>query len=130
MNIICVDTNQWDLTRLKQQAQRYAPGAVIHGCRSPDRALELARSEGCDILLTEIDLLNVQYDGFMLAEKIKRLNPHVNIIFVTARMDDISPYRSFQLRASGYIRKPCQPEKMAEEFSHLRYAEIVPSMVK
>ena len=122
MTVICVDVKRWDLWRLKSQVRRFVTEAVIYGCRSPDKAYELAREKGCDVLLTEIDLLSVQYDGFILAGKIKSLNPRVNIIFVTARTDIISPRRAFQIPASGYIVKPCLPEKIEDQFANLRFA--------
>lgn len=122
MNVICVEPGPVGLARLKSQIRRLMPEAAIHGCRSPDEALRRARAEGCDLLLTEIDLGGGQYDGFLLAEEMETVNPRVNIIFVTERMDNLRAGRALALHASGYVKKPCEPQALAREFKYLRYA--------
>ena len=84
MNVLCVDPSPWGLLELKHEVRLIAPNAVVHGCRTSEKAIALARAEGCDVLLTEIDFGGPRWEGLELAERIKGINPAVNIIFVTA----------------------------------------------
>lgn len=124
MNIICVDRSSFALRNLLRETQHIMPEAAVQGCKSPDEAVTVAEREGCDILLTDIDLDSRRTDGFMLAEKIKALNPYVNIIFVTEHTEGKYGCAAFQLRASGYITKPYKTSELAREFAHLRYAVV------
>ena len=95
---------------------------MIHGCRDPDTALSLAKSEGCDILLTEIDLGGPKREGLDFAMQMQAINPEVNVIFVTTFAEWDYARDVIQMRASGFVRKPYKAERLAEEFDHLRYA--------
>lgn len=123
MRILCVDRSPFGLLDLKHKVKAVKPDAVIVGCRDPEDALSLAKSEGCDVLLTEIDLGRSKREGLDFAMRMQAINPHVNIIFVT----DFSEYDFardvIQMRASGFVRKPYKKEQLMEELTHLRYAE-------
>ena len=121
MRILCVDPDHNDAVRLRQALGAVSPEAVIHSCRSAHEALNRAESEGCDVLLTEIDLGENQADGFVLAQQVAALNPGVNIIFVTERMDSARARLALELHASGYVRKPCTRQSLAEQFRNLRH---------
>ena len=81
----------------------------------------MARSEGCDVLLTEIDLGGDKWEGLHLAEQVKSINPRVNIIFVTVCSEQECAEAVLRLRVSGFITKPYEPEALSEEFANLRY---------
>ena len=107
---------------MKREVQKTVPNARVTACRNPHKAVELAETEGCDVLLTGIDMGASKYEGLDLAQKIKEINPRVNIIFVTACAEWEHAEEIFQLRASGYVRKPYEQQRLAEEFANLRYA--------
>lgn len=67
MQIICVDPNRQELSKLQQHVRQLIPDAEIHGSHIPAEGIALAREHGCDVLLTEIGLNNVQVDGFVFA---------------------------------------------------------------
>ena len=121
MKVLCVDPSPWGLLELKNEVRRIAPGAVVHGCRSSDKAVALARDEGCDVLLTEIDFGGPRWEGLTLAERVKGINPAVNIIFVTAFSERDYAKELIQLRVSGFVRKPYEGKDLAREFSNLLY---------
>ena len=123
MQIICVDPSPKGLAYLTRSARSVSPDADIHGSRSPAEALDLARRHGCDGLLTEVELDCLLVDGFILAEQIQEINPRVNIIFVSQRINDVLAGKALALHASGYVRKPYDRQRLAREFSELRYAE-------
>lgn len=124
MKILCVDRSPWGLLDLKRKVRAINPDAVIHGCRDPETALSLAKSEGCDILLTEIDMGGSKREGLDLALQMQTINPMVNIIFVTTFEEWEYAREVIQMRISGFVRKPYKPQQLAEEFAHLRYASM------
>ena len=121
MRILCVENTPLGLFHLKRNTRRIVPGAAIRGCRDPEKAVALARTEGCDVLLTEIDLNRSKWAGLFLARRIKDLNPRVNIIFVTVLSERECAEEALRLRVSGFVTKPYQLETLAEEFANLRY---------
>jgi len=122
MKVLCVERDFFALRHMKRVIPRIVPEAEVHYCRDPDKAKELAETEGCDVLLTGIDMGAARDEGVTLAEKVNRLNPHVNIIFVTVCEAREYANRIIPLRLSGYVRKPYEPSQLAEEFANLRYA--------
>lgn len=121
MQILCVERSALGLAQLKRNAARAAPGAVIRSCRDSREALEMVRSEGCDVLLTEIDLGGDKWEGLHLAEQVKSVNPRVNIIFVTVCSERECAEELLRLRVSGFVTKPYEAETLTEEFANLRY---------
>ena len=122
MKILCVDRSPWGLMDMKRKVKAIKPDAVIHGCRDPEDALSIAKSEGCDVLLTEIDLGGPKREGLDFALRMQTINPEVNVIFVTTFAEWDYARDVIQMRASGFVRKPYKAERLAEEFAHLRYA--------
>lgn len=122
MIILCVDRSLLDLMDLKHKVKAVRPNAVVYGCREPDKALSIAKSEGCDVLLTEIDLGGSQREGLDLALRMQAIHPAVNIIFVTTFEESDFARDVIQMRVSGFVRKPFTQQQLEEEFAKLRYA--------
>ena len=122
MNIFCIARSPLELMDLKHRVKRIQPEAAIYGCREPEAALSLARSEGCDVLLTDIDLGGPLREGLNFARRMQAVNPKVNIIFVTTFEEQDYAKDVIQMRVSGFVRKPYKTAQLAEEFAHLRYA--------
>ena len=122
MNILCVEQDRTKLRQLKRDARAFVPRAHITVCRDPCKAEAVAKAKGCDVLLTDSVFDGFRLDGTMLAELIQRVNPRVNIIFVTVCGEWEHAEAIFRLRVSGYVRKPYEPSQLAEEFANLRYA--------
>ena len=122
MTILCVDRSLLGLMDLKHKVKAVRPNAVVYGCREPDKALSIAKSEGCDVLLTEIDLGGSQREGLDFALRMQAIHPAVNIIFVTTFEESDFARDVLQMRVSGFVRKPFKQQQLEEEFSKLRYA--------
>ena len=122
MTILCVDRSLLGLMDLKYKVKAVRPNAVVYGCREPDKALSIAKSEGCDVLLTEIDLGGSQREGLDFALRMQAIHPAVNIIFVTTFEESDFARDVIQMRVSGFVRKPFKQQQLEEEFSKLRYA--------
>ena len=122
MKVLCVERDIFQLGHMKREEKRIVPDARVTACRSPSKAKEIVETEGCDVLLTGIDMGGGKTEGIRLARTIKEINPRVNIIFVTVCGEWEHAAAIFQLRPSGYVRKPYESQRLAEEFANLRYA--------
>jgi DNA-binding response OmpR family regulator len=72
--------------------------------------LELFREEAPDIVVA--DVMMPRLDGFSLAEIIRRENPLVPIIFLTARSQPADVVRGFELGGSDYLKKPFSMDEL------------------
>lgn len=72
--------------------------------------LELFREECPDIVVA--DVMMPRLDGFSLAEIIRRDNPQVPIIFLTARSQPADVVRGFELGGSDYLKKPFSMDEL------------------
>ncbi len=117
MRILAIDDEKLALESLMDAIRAEEPDAEIRGFRYADDALEYAESHTCDIAFCDIRM--VEMNGITLAEKLKQINPRVNIIFATG----FSMYHeaAFSLYASGYLVKPITTEKVREALDNLRY---------
>ena len=122
MNIICVDASRINLFGLQRRTKSIVPRASVYICQNADQAAKLAREKGCDVLLTDIDMGGENGEGIQLAERIQKINPRVNIIFITACGEWEYAQEIMSLRISGYLRKPYEPSELVKEFENLRYA--------
>ena len=69
MKVLCVERDIFQLGKMKREVGKIAPGASVLTCRDPDRAAALAKAEGCDVLLTGIDMGGGKYEGIDLTER-------------------------------------------------------------
>ena len=76
-----------------------------------------AGRNGCDIAFLDIEMRGV--NGITLAKRFQKINPKVNIIFVTGYGDYTG--EAFSLYASAYIMKPVTSEKVKKALETLRY---------
>lgn len=120
MTVVCVDDHSVMLKGIKQSVGQILPDASIVAFTNAEEALGFAKENGCDVLISEIELCGT--DGLSLAQKIKKLNPRVNIIFLTVCDEREYAKAVLELKPSGYIVKPAKKEQLALELSGLRYS--------
>ena len=119
MTIVCVDDHTVMLQGLAQTVRQILPDASISTFVRAGEALEFAKENGCDILISEIELCGI--NGLTLAQRIKKLNPNVNIIFLTVCDEKEHAKEVLKIKPSGYLVKPASEEQIALELSSLRY---------
>ena len=119
MTIVCVDDHPVTLKGLEQSVQCILPEASTHAFESADDAFSFVKRNGCDVLISEIELRGA--NGLALARSIKRVNPAVNIIFLTVCDEKEHAREVFDIRPSGYLVKPAAKEQLEFEFKNLRY---------
>ena len=122
MNVLCVDQDRTKLRQMKRDAKEIVPDARIAACRDPSRAERLAREKGCDVLLTNTVLDGSNWDGVMLAERIQRVNPRVNIIFITDHADTSAAYDAWQIGASAFLLRSYEKRRLAKALANPRFA--------
>ena len=104
--------------RSTEKAIRAAlPGADIHSFMKSEELLEFAEKKHIDIAFLDINMRGIT--GLDLAEKLKKIAPRLNIIFVTGFNDYKS--EAMDLHASGYIMKPATAEDILGEIGFLRF---------
>ena len=119
MTIICVDNTPIMLHSLKENAQNAYPSADVQTFLTEENALKYAEKVGCDVLLCEIN--PPRLEGLFLAEKLKNLNPRVNIIFVTVCSESEHAKEVLRLKPSGYLTKEATSAQILDELHNLRY---------
>ncbi|MBQ1229654.1 MAG: response regulator [Clostridia bacterium] len=120
MTVVCVDDHPILLKGLLKSVRQLLPDASIVALANADEAIGFAKENGCDVLISEIELCGV--DGLTLAKAVKKLNPKVNIIFLTVCDEKEHAKEVFQIKPSGYLLKPAKQEQLALELNNLRYA--------
>ena len=124
MNVPCADQDRTKLRQMKRDAKEIVPGAHITVCRDPHKAVAMAKVKGCDVLLTDTVFDGFSMDGVMLAEQIQRVNPHVNIIFLTDHADTSAAYGAWQIGASAFLLRPYEKQRLARAFADPRFALV------
>ena len=119
MTIVCVDNTPIMLQSLKENARAAYPDADVQAFLTEASALKYAEKFGCDVLLCEIN--PPRLEGLFLAEKIKKVNPRVNIIFVTVCSENEHAKAVLKLKPSGYLTKEATSAQILDELRNLRY---------
>ena len=121
MTIICADPSPISLFRMEQSIRRILPACSVHLCKKSETAIQAAKEDGCDVLITEIDFGRKKGEGIELASRILDLFPFANVIFATsAPVRDYAPL-IMRIKYSGYLTKPFSIEELEKEFKNLRH---------
>lgn len=100
------DPNLGQLLMNYLNAREYETNLVTDGAQ----AMQVFRKEKYQLCL--LDVMMPELDGFTLAKKIRALDPHIPIIFLTAKnlKDDV--IEGFKSGADDYITKPFSMEEL------------------
>ena len=119
MTIVCVDDHPIMLRGLSHTIRELVPDADVAAFENGNVALGYVRENGCDILISEIELCGIS--GLTLAQEIKQLNPRVNIIFLTVCDEREHAREVLRIKPSGYLVKPVEQDQLESELKNLRY---------
>ena len=123
MTIVCVDDHPIMLKGLSKNIRQLLPDAIVGSFANAEDAIEFAKENGCDVLISEIELFGI--DGVTLAQRIKNLNSKVNIIFLTVCDEKEHAKEVMRIKPSGYLVKPAKIEQLEFELNNLRYSSRV-----
>ena len=127
MNILLVDDEELQLLRLKNETKKvFSSDVTFYSYLNPLEALKENKDKKFDIAFLDIEMPGI--NGIQLAKELKKINPLINIIFVTA-YDDYA-IDAYKLHASGYLSKPVSASKIKEEIEALRYPILLKSEKK
>lgn len=126
MKVLLVDDEQLQLLRLQKACQAVLPNAEFVTYTNPVKALEENSKTIFDIAFLDIEMPSI--NGIQLAKKLKKINPLIKVIFVTAYNE--YALQAFQVHASGYITKPVNEVKIKEEVDHLQNVAPLASIKK
>ena len=93
------------------------PESEIYSCASATEAIEYAGKELFQVAFLDIELGDINMDGIMLAKKLKDIQPHLHIVFVTAYKK--YAVDAFSIHATGYLLKPVQKADLERELTFL-----------
>lgn len=116
MKILAVDDEKIALQGLLHCIEKAVPTASVSGFRYAGEAIAFMEENHCDVAFLDIEMKGMS--GVELAERLKAINPEVNIIFSTG----FGSYRdvAFDMHASGYLIKPITTERVKHELENLR----------
>lgn len=83
---------------------------AVSWAKDGELGLEAFEKEKFDLCI--LDIMMPKMDGFTLAEKLKKMNASVPIIFLTAKALKVDKLKGFKLGADDYIVKPVDEEEL------------------
>lgn len=89
---------------------------IIHAWNG-EEAVELFEQTAPDIILMDINMPKM--DGYEATAEIKRMNPYVPIIAVTAYAFATDKERMLESGFNGYVSKPINLAKLKEEINYI-----------
>lgn len=108
---------------MQKEISQIVPQAELQGFDLPESFLAYVEAQGCDVLLTEVEFWTERLGGIRQAKAVKKINPQVNIIFVTVCDEYEVSKELSDLRISGFITKPWKSETLAAAFQVLLHKE-------
>ena len=63
-------------------------------------------------LLLVLDVMMPKKDGFTLAQEIRKKDPHIPIIFLTAKSQTTDVVKGFEIGGNDYLKKPFSMEEL------------------
>ncbi len=100
------DTNLGQLLRNYLIAREYETTLVTDGAQ----AMQVFRKDRYQLCL--LDVMMPELDGFTLAKEIRALDPHIPIIFLTAKNLKEDVIEGFKSGADDYLTKPFSMEEL------------------
>ncbi|WP_125710399.1 response regulator transcription factor [Lacticaseibacillus porcinae] len=105
--LVVEDDEQFNaiLTRTLAQA-----GYQVQGATSANDAYNLMYEHSFDLILSDIMMPDI--DGYTFAETVRRTDPAIPILFITARDDIASKEKGFNVGIDDYMIKPVQLDEV------------------
>ena len=85
--------------------------SVIAACSNAKDALTVVEQHPVNIVMMDIRLKG-ELDGVDTATHIKKSHPHIEIIFLTAHLDDYNVDRAIKIDPTAYLSKPFNREEL------------------
>ena len=116
-NVIMIDDSRVVLSDCLTVLEEVMPNATITGFTWPSEAIEYAKMNRVALAFLDIELGTAS--GLDLCRTLLEINPHTNIVFLTAYAD--YSLDAWKTEACGFLLKPLTPEDVKEQLNRLRY---------
>lgn len=116
MKVLLVDDESLQLVRLENACKKVLLDAEFSSYTNPVKALQENDKTLFDIAFLDIEMPGI--NGIQLAKNLKKINPLIKIVFVTAYNE--YALQAFKIHAHGYITKPVSEAKIKEEVDELQ----------
>ena len=94
-----------------------------------DIALELARKQQCDLVLSDINMPKMS--GISLVSKLRRVEGYENtpIIMLTTESSDYKKDKAKKMGANGWLQKPVEPNRLIKAVNTMlaKAGHVLPS---
>jgi len=90
---------------------KYLGYTVTDICSNAEDTLQVISEQNVDIVLMDI-CIKGELDGIETTERIRREHPEIEIIFLTAHLDDYNVNRAIALDPVAYLAKPFHREEL------------------
>ena len=115
--VIVVEDAQVILSGFVHMLADVLPEAEVLGFDTAAEAIAFAHTSRIGAAFLDIELSGD--DGLALARELTKINPYINIIFLTSHMEYM--HAALTDHCSGYVLKPLTPDKIRHEIAHLRF---------
>jgi two-component system NtrC family response regulator len=102
MKVVLIDDDQMVAQSLQSALKEF--GFLIVTFNDPRKGLEWIAQNGVDIVLSDIRM--PQCDGFEVLKRAKELDPHCDVIFITAHGQMDTAVRALREGATDFFEKP------------------------
>ena len=116
-NVIMVDDSRVILGDSLSVLEEVLPNAAITGFIRSSEAIEYAKANRVALAVLDIELGTA--NGFDLCRALLEINPHTNVVFLTAYPD--YSLDAWTTEAAGFMVKPLTPEGFRAQLRKLRY---------
>ena len=116
-NVIMVDDNKVIVSGTLTVLEEVMPNAIITGFTKPTKAVEYAKANRIALAFLDIEMGNIS--GLDVCRELLGINPHTNIIYLTAYSD--YALDAWSTGASGFMLKPLTPDGVRDQLKILRY---------
>ncbi|UII27908.1 response regulator transcription factor [Fulvivirga maritima] len=99
-------------------------GFLVKLCEDGLQALKSYKTQKLDVLV--LDVMMPQKDGFTVAKEIRKIDPFIPIIFLTAKSRTEDVVEGFGYGANDYIKKPFSMEELIVRINALVKRSVKP----
>ena len=111
IKVLIVDDHALVRMGIRRLLEDLSDVEVVADAGSGEQALALVKSHNPDVVLLDMKMPGI--DGWEVTRRLKKSNPQVKVIAVTAMCSDPLPTRVLQLGAMGYLTKESGADEMA-----------------
>ena len=122
INVLVLDDKMLLVKDIIRDVKSVAPDATCVGFHRETEAILYAKHHSIDVALLDIDMPIM--NGLLVAEKLCKIHPFLNIIFLTGYPE--YALDSYTVYASDFLVKPLCREALAHAFNNLRHPIVQP----